>query len=55
MAITWKKVAYYDDIRGLFEIDISGDLEPVTDVGATDPQYELDVNDDIMPKAAQER
>lgn len=36
---------------GLFEIDINGDLEPVTDV-QTDAYYELDANDDIMPKAA---
>ena len=52
MAATWKRIAYYDEIRGLFEIDVNGDLEPVTDVGATDPQIELDVNDDIEPKAA---
>jgi hypothetical protein len=36
---------------GLFEIDINGDLEPVTD-SVTDQYYELDGSDDIMPKAA---
>jgi len=36
---------------GLFDIDVNGDLEPVTDV-QTDAYYELDVNDDIMPLAA---
>ena len=36
---------------GLFEIDVDGGLMPVTDV-QTDAYYELDVNDDIMPKAA---
>lgn len=34
----------------LFEIDITGDLEPITAV-STDTYYELDANDDIMPKA----
>lgn len=36
---------------GLFELDIGGDLEPITDELA-DEYYELDVNDDIQPKAA---
>jgi hypothetical protein len=36
---------------GLFDIDLSGDLEPTTGI-ATDEYYELDVNDDITPKAA---
>jgi hypothetical protein len=35
---------------GLFDIDINGDLEPVTSV-QSDNNYELDGNDDIMPKA----
>ena len=51
MAGTWRRFAYYDEILGLFEIDVNGDLEPITDVG-TDPQFELDVNDDIEPKSA---
>ena len=37
-------------IAGLFMADINGDLEPVTDIN-TDVYYELDGNDDIMPKA----
>jgi len=36
---------------GLFEIDISGGLQPVTD-NLTDNYYELDVNDDIQPLIA---
>lgn len=36
---------------GLFDIDITGDLEPVT-VDLYDQYYELDTLDDIMPKAA---
>jgi hypothetical protein len=36
---------------GLFEIDGSGDLQPVTTAN-TDEYYELDGNDDIMPKSA---
>ena len=52
MAVTWKRFAYYDEVHsGLFEIDVDGGLEPVTDVQA-DLYYELDVNDDIMPKSA---
>lgn len=47
--------AYVDtqvgEFIGLFEIDINGDLEPVTD-SVTDQYYELDGSDDIMPKAA---
>jgi hypothetical protein len=35
---------------GLFDIDINGDLEPVTSI-QSDNNYELDGNDDIMPKA----
>ena len=35
----------------LFEIDIDGNLEPITAV-STDTYYELDALDDIMPKAA---
>jgi hypothetical protein len=35
----------------LFEIDVDGGLEPITAV-STDTYYELDVNDDIEPKAA---
>ena len=35
---------------GLFDIDINGDLEPVTAVNS-DNNYELDVNGDIMPRA----
>ena len=35
----------------LFEIDITGNLEPITAV-STDTYYELDGNDDIMPKTA---
>uniref|UniRef100_A0A6M3KQT0 Uncharacterized protein n=1 Tax=viral metagenome TaxID=1070528 RepID=A0A6M3KQT0_9ZZZZ len=50
MAVTWKRIAYADDV-GLFEIDIDGGLMPITDV-QTDSYYELDVNDDIMPIAA---
>ena len=34
----------------LFEIDIDGALEPITEV-STDTYYELDALDDIMPKA----
>ena len=40
-----------DGFVGLFEIDIDGNLMPVTD-SVTDQYYELDDNDDIMPKAA---
>ena len=40
-----------DDFQGLYEIDINGDLEPVTD-SVDDQYYELDGLDDIMPKAA---
>lgn len=36
--------------QGLFELDINGDCEPITDVGS-DNNYELDGSDDIMPKA----
>ena len=36
---------------GLFEIDISGGLQPVTN-NLTDNYYELDVNDDIQPLVA---
>ena len=36
---------------GLFEIDVSGGLQPVTD-NLTDNYYELDVNDDIQPLIA---
>lgn len=36
---------------GLYEIDILGDLEPVT-ANLYDQYYELDVLDDIMPRAA---
>lgn len=35
---------------GLFDVDMSGDLEPSSD-GVADNVYELDGNDDIMPKA----
>lgn len=35
---------------GLFELDINGNLEPITDV-AVDELYELDGSDDLMPKA----
>jgi len=35
---------------GLFEVDINGHLMPVT-ANLTDNYYELDVNDDIMPKS----
>lgn len=38
-------------VDSLFEIDIDGNLVPVTD-NVTDPSFELDGNDDIMPKAA---
>ena len=51
MPVTWKKIAYHDDISFLFEIDINGDLMPVTAV-VTDEYFELDVNDDLIPKAA---
>ena len=47
-----KKPDYYESGGvGLFEVDINGDLEPVTD-SVNDQYYELDGNDDIMPKAA---
>lgn len=36
---------------GLYEIDILGDLEPVT-ANLYDQYYELDALDDIMPRAA---
>jgi len=36
---------------GLFEIDINGGLMPITET-LPDNYYELDVNDDIMPKIA---
>jgi len=36
---------------GLFEIDGDGALQPVTTAN-TDEYYELDGNDDIMPKSA---
>lgn len=36
---------------GLFEIDINGGLMPVTDTNV-DVFYELDANDDIMPRVA---
>jgi len=39
------------DEVGLFEIDVDGGLEPITDL-RTDNQFELDVNDDIMPLVA---
>jgi len=53
---TQKAVKTYVDTEvaefmGLFEIDINGDLEPVTE-SITDQYYELDGSDDIMPKAA---
>jgi hypothetical protein len=51
MAAIWKRLAWYDDIRSLFEIDVNGDLEPVTDVNS-DPNFELDGSGDIEPKAA---
>lgn len=35
---------------GLFDIDINGDLEPVT-TNLTDDYYELDGSDNIQPKA----
>jgi len=35
---------------GLFEIDVDGGLEPITDTGV-DEQFELDSNGDIQPKA----
>jgi hypothetical protein len=34
---------------GLFEVDVDGGMMPVTDL-QSDEYYELDVNDDIMPK-----
>lgn len=36
---------------GLFDIDITGDLEPITTT-LYDQYYELDDLDDIMPRAA---
>jgi len=36
---------------GLFDINITGDLEPAA-AGLTDQYFELDVNNDVMPKAA---
>jgi len=33
----------------LFEFDIAGNLKPIEGTG-TDPYYELDANNDIMPK-----
>ena len=51
MAVIWKRIAYFDEISFLFEIDINGDLMPVTAV-ITDQYYELDGNNDVMPKAA---
>lgn len=36
---------------GLFEIDIDGELMPITDT-RSDCYYELDVNDDIQPQEA---
>jgi hypothetical protein len=38
-----------DILTGLFEIDINGDLMPITEV-QSDNNFELDVNDDIEPK-----
>jgi hypothetical protein len=43
---TWSSLT---TASALFEIDLNGDLEPVTDV-QDDNYYELDGNDDIMPK-----
>lgn len=37
---------------GAFAIDIDGGLEPTADASFSDDYYELDVNDDIMPKSA---
>jgi len=37
--------------HSLFEIDVDGGLMPVTTI-VPDAYYELDSNDDIMPKAA---
>jgi hypothetical protein len=34
----------------MFDINISGDLEPVTTIGALDQYFELDTNDDIRPQ-----
>lgn len=51
MAVTWKRIAYKDEISFLFEVDINGDLEPVTAV-VTDQYFEVDALNDIMPKAA---
>jgi hypothetical protein len=50
MAVVWKKVAYADEV-GLFEIDVDGGLMPVTDILA-DTYFELDGDDNLMPKAA---
>ncbi len=51
MAVTWKRIAYKDEVSFLFEVDINGDLMPVTAV-VTDEYFELDVNNDLIPKAA---
>ena len=51
MAVEWKKIAFADDVVGLFEVDVDGGLMPITDI-LPDNYYELDGSDDIMPKAA---
>ena len=40
-----------DGTMGLFEVDVSGGLMPITET-EFDDNFELDGSDDVMPKAA---
>ena len=47
----WKLLGSGGSGQGLFEIDINGDLMPITDINS-DTNFELDVNNDIQPMLA---